>query len=108
MKPSEALRKARDLITLEDRFIKSEAAMLRSGKECFPDDPMAFRFDAFGALECVAGDGGFASSCYEYFIRANGISIGTFTAWGRYPDRTHAEVLAAFDRAIALAEAEGH
>lgn len=44
--------------------------------------------------------------CLGKAIRKGGGSVGPLWRWNDAPERTHAEVMEAFDKAIALAEAE--
>lgn len=65
----------------------------------------AAAFCAEGAMFCAAGEG-FAENALSFFADAipSGYRRG-YLSWNDEPGRTKEEVLAAFDRAIARAEA---
>lgn len=100
MTTAEILRAARALIDTPDKWLHEGGASGRDGdRRCV------------GAAIYDAGDGQVPFSCYEdhpvwgTFKRANGLLGRPLPAWNDEPERTHAEVLDAFDRAIAASEA---
>lgn len=106
MKPSEALRKARQLITPEGAWIKGKWAEDENHIDHLQGkDPGAICFCASGAVQKIKNVS-FAEvkEEEEFFRRVTGEG---FENYNDAFDRTHAEVLDAFDRAADLAEAEG-
>jgi hypothetical protein len=110
MTTAEILSQARDLISEPACWNQGCAARDANGREIeAPDDGVeaaqhedAVMWCAGGAIMWVAGDD-YASAQY-LFERANEIQSVRIGPWN---DRaTHADVLAAFDRAIAVASAE--
>lgn len=100
MSAVETLRKARELLTPEGAWIQGTAARAADRQQVEPDGSNAVCWCSMGALS-ASGD----------WVRARTLllrSIGgsrSLVDWNDAPERTHAEVLAAFDRAIVLAEA---
>ena len=94
-----ALRRAED----PDRWTTGCAARDANGRSVMPERLEAVRFDGIGALfRLTPGES-------ELRDRAVGVletvaGLWGWTAWQDTPGRTHAEVLAAMDRAIASAE----
>lgn len=95
MKPSEVLRAARKLV--EDPALWARGTGYDGCALCVSM--------AISEAAKVSG------VCSADFIFARAIGVKDETAgvyaWNDAPERTHAEVLEAFDRAIALAESEG-
>ena len=105
MKPSEALRKARELLTPEGAWTKRKAARDRLGNEVYAADPDAVCYCSYGAIWHFELSGSLEDRLEDFLFQAiDGLPIAQ---WNDADNRTHAEVLAAFDRAIALAEAAG-
>lgn len=102
MKPSEALRKARELITPEGAWIQHQLAMSAEGKPLAGHEPGAVCFCARGAMQKVWDDWHWDPPGSEYLMKVMEQDIGR---WNN--KHTHAEVLDAFDKAIALAEEAG-
>ena len=104
MKPSEALRKARKLITQEEAWIRGLYAEDDRGNALYGNEPGAIKFCAVGAMQHINDSRVFSGQFPEsVFLKdAMGSHIAEFNN-----SHTHAEVLNAFDRAIVLAEAEG-
>lgn len=102
------LRAARALITPPDRWIKNAAAHTKDGKSVNVRTEGAYSFCALGALAHVISFEEFANRSWEdpdldYLGRGFGLADKTYIA-PMNDKSTHEEVLAAFDRAIALAE----
>lgn len=101
MTVAETLRRAKALIDAPEKWTKGEFARNAKGRPCLPRE--AACFCTVGALVVACGPG--QTSAFEklraHFTRLVGGSIGT---WNDAPERTHAEVMAAFDRAIEIAE----
>jgi hypothetical protein len=89
---ADVLRRARALIDSPEKWIKG-AYGLRA------DDPHC----VYGALDVVAH----MRPCRGFELFREAVGTRHIEAWNDAPERTHAEVMAAFDRAIELAEAEG-
>jgi hypothetical protein len=71
------------------------------GRKVLPWEPAAECWCSYGAIAFAVGDGvGIASACAEL---RSAIGHGDIVPWNDAPERTQAEVLAAFDRAIAEA-----
>lgn len=87
---ADVLRRARALIDSPEKWCKG-AMRTEDGRRCI-----------FGAIDDAAGRLAIDES--HLFSRATGIR--NIAEWNNAPERTHAEVLAAFDRAIALAESD--
>lgn len=71
-------------------------------------DAGATSWDPVGALSAVLGRRGPYLECSALLKRANGLSSSTdLGEWNDAPERTQAQVVAAFSRAIELAISEG-
>ena len=101
----EVLVKARELIATPERWTKEVSAKDAAGKEVSVHSSSASCFCMTGAVDFVAKRAGVYANAYYYLKMANGIR-GNVWHWNDAPKRTHAEVLEAFDRAIALASTE--
>jgi hypothetical protein len=104
MKPSEILRAARKKIEKPECWTKDRAARRIDGKGTYEQDPRAVCWCMTGATAAVDLDDA-GCSADTYLVMAVGEQF--VPDWNDDPSRTHAEVLAAFDRAIELAEKEG-
>lgn len=104
---ADVLRRARVLIDSPEKWLKYAVAEM-GGKHvrCFngeqPDIIGADRLCVLGAIHAAAPYGQ-RVRMRSLFIKLNGGG----GIWNDAPERTHADVLRAFDRAIELAEAEG-
>ena len=97
------LRDVRALIADPDRWAMGCAARDVHGQSVMPERPEAVRFSAFGALVRLAPE---AHEIRDRAAEVLNAATGPF-GWAVWEDalgRTHAEVLAAMDRAIAAAE----
>lgn len=99
MTPSEILKAARQKITPPEAWTKRAAARDHLGATVFADDKTAVCWCSIGAVWATA------YLCDEAASYLDEVAGGAITLFNDAPERTHAEVLAAFDRAIALAEA---
>jgi len=69
--------------------------------------PQACRFCALGATHRAAGtSAGVAADCCAALRQALGMPGVGIDQWNDAPERTQSDVLALYDRAIALARAE--
>jgi hypothetical protein len=112
LKPSEALRRAKQLISEERYWTTYIAARDVHGKQCMPSSEEAFSFCMYGAVDRIhKSRKGWTTSegyCFitdylERVVKEHGHDyVSSFN-----DHSTHNEVLAAFDEAIALAESEG-
>lgn len=120
---AEILRKAKALIAAEEQWTQEEFARdhddnttARWEGEFSLFQPCSFC--ALGAVsQAIAGHpfgdelGGLEmprfKKCRDYLSAAAGVDAtpASFAFWNDLPERTHAEVMAVFDKAIALAEA---
>lgn len=101
---ADILRAARELIATPDRWTKEWYA--RDAKGEWADLSKATCFCAVGALAKASGvddPTGFEDEDISHFL-AVAVGCDYIVAWNDRAERTHPEVLAAFDRAIALAE----
>lgn len=110
MTTREILIAARALIATPERWTQGDRARDAAGAPIDPCDPRAVCWCISGALEAADPSGsdmdGFigAALALEKVI----VGLGHRAAIGDFndaPERTHAEVLAAFDKAIAATEA---
>ena len=102
MSAVETLRKARELLTPEGAWGQGRDAENAAGLPCSPGDEGAVCWCSYGAMNRA----GQAEKARPFFMAATGADdYAGVVGWNDAPDRTHAEVLAAFDRAIELAEA---
>lgn len=109
MTPAEILREARALIDAPEKWTQGEWARDSHGDASSPDDSDCECFCIEGAIWRVArGRNNLpAMKTARLFWVANGLSCRTdIPKFNDAAERTHAEVMAAFDRAIALAEKE--
>lgn len=104
MTPKEILIAARAKIEAPERWGKGRFSRLSDGSPCYPDDDRAFCFCAEGAV-FASGARWAAKAKAMTFLRdaAVGDEFTSIPDWNDAPTRTHTEVIAAFDRAIAAA-----
>ena len=97
------LRDVRALIADHDRWTTGCAARDAHGQSVMPERPEAVRFSAFGALVRMVTE---AHEIRDRAAEALNAATGPFgwAVWEDAPGRTHAEVLATLDQAIAVAE----
>ena len=97
------LRDVRALIADPDRWAMGCAARDAQGQAVMPERPEAVRFSAFGAPVRLAPA---AHEIRDRAAEALNAAVGPegWNWWEDAPGRTHAEVLAALDRAIAAAD----
>ena len=108
MKPGDLLREARELLSVAERWTKEGAFLDAAGRARWPGSPTATCFCMVGAVHHVQHLHG-----AEHYLAARdavallrdvlgpGVAL---VLWNDAPERTHAEVLVVFDRAIALAD----
>lgn len=111
------LKAVRELLAVPERWTVEYLARNSDGKNVPDDDPAATRFCLVGAIYKISIEGG-ETSRYGYelgrvvdLIRFIGeVAYGhqlpprSLADWNDQPGRTHAEVLALLDKAIATAE----
>lgn len=113
MKPSEALRKARDLIEPADKWGRTFCAVDFEGRMVDATSIDAVCFCSEGALrrvlalkeDTILGQAGVGGQSLRYLEKVTNADF--IWQWNDDPDVDHAEVLAAFDKAAALAEEAG-
>lgn len=104
MKSSEVLRRARARIEKPENWTKGALARYATGERTVESAaPGVTCWCALGALDWAEPVGWFR----VYGRVCEAIGGPDLPRWNDAPERTHAEVLDAFDRAIALAEQEG-
>ncbi len=108
MTTAEVLRKALALIDTPEKWTKVVIARNAHGKEVSHRSADAVCFCMDGAL-ARAADLEISRGRYEYEGATRAIRTATgereYWLWNDAPERTHAEVVAAFQKAIAAAEA---
>ncbi len=102
------LEKAREL--MRRGWCKYASARTRDGLETYPSDQHAVSFCASGACERVVSDQHYSSTktfpaSVDYnaamMFLCGALRTNSIPEWNDDPDRTKAQVLVAFDRAIA-------
>ena len=93
------LRKARKLIEKRERWIKFHLAETKDGGVVPATSKAAVLFCALGALQRAANTDSWDFPATDAFGKAIGTDKIGF--WNNRPRRTHAQVLRAFDKAIA-------
>ena len=100
---ADLLRAARALIANPDRWTTGCAARDAHGRSVMPEQLEAVRFDGIGALFRLTPDEPDLRDRAVWALDTVAGSRG-WTAWQDAPGRTHAEILAAMDRAIAASD----
>lgn len=102
MTPSEILRKAKALIDTPEKWIQEAYAVNDKGWEVELSNPSACKFCSLGAIHRINDDNDDAhDATFDYLKNA----MGTYVD-GYNDTHTHAEVMAKWDEAISLAEAD--
>lgn len=104
MKPSEALRKARELITPEGAWMQRHLISADGDTGVRPGDPRANCFCSMGAILQLGLDD--PDDVFDFLMLVIG-EQASLVKFNDAPDRTHEDVLAAFDAAAAFAEEAG-
>lgn len=109
--PSQILRKARELISDPERWTKGAFARNAQGASVSYRHDAATCFCSVGAVERAAFKDGVddnqpISVALRALYRGKLYAIPSIAAFNDRDDTTHGDVLAMFDRAIALAEDE--
>ncbi|WP_454813801.1 DUF6197 family protein [Labrys neptuniae] len=114
MTPLEILKQARELISVPERWTRGESARDYNGDYVAENSPSAVCWCALGSMSAVNGGhgGGIYSAARDLLVQAispipaltEGGAIGIVAEFN--DSHTHAEVLAAFDRAILEARSE--
>lgn len=99
MTTADTLRAARALIEKPERWAQGAVALKANGEACPATSNSACQWCASGAVEMVAQDYKESNAALRLLYEVIGSPIGEFN-----DDHTHAEVIAAFDRAVELAE----
>lgn len=110
----DTLRRAREWISNPKHWCQDAPACDRYGNHLNPTDYDAVRWCAAGSIERVLhGQSGYRDAVHA--LAKHGLDVdapslflllGKVSLWNDYRGRTHAEVLAAFDRAIEKLEKE--
>lgn len=102
MTPAEILRAAKAKIEKPENWCQHNYAQTKQGRPIGANEANACRWCAIGALRAVGGSGGRAID----FLAMAAHEAGAPTIWILNDTADHAAVLAAYIRAIALAEGE--
>lgn len=102
MTPAETLRRARALIERPEAWTKGTSARWHR-QPVDVESPLATCWCAFGAIRRQSVDRATQDRAIGRLRRFSGPNV---VDWNDAPERTHAEVIEAFDRAIEKAEAE--
>jgi len=119
MKPSEILSEARNLLSDPDRWTQWYYARDEKGNHRQAQSKDAVCFCSIGAIMKASGretsiHQKHTGQDLEYLAQAmrpdrQGMSVGqAITRFNDASDRSHKEVLAAFDKAIVIAQTEGN
>jgi hypothetical protein len=104
MKTSDILIAAKARIDSPEKWCKGVSWRTKSGDvtEC---SEIAYSCCGYGAITAVLSEDNRASMPHIQANTTLELAIGgqLFSRWNDAPERTHAEVMAAFDRAIAIA-----
>ena len=101
----DALVRARGLV--ERGWCQGWFARDADGYEVAAVSPQACRFCALGAIRHATNVFVEGDNCIRLVLRAGGNeALGDLFTWNDAPERTQADVLALYDRAIALAREE--
>lgn len=98
------LQRAKAEVTDPNRWIKGAAFVWHPSDPSIDEySPMVIGMCAAAAMVRAAGPANrsYAEAAIRVFEEANGLPYGHVPPWNDHIDRTHAEVIAAFDRAIA-------
>jgi len=100
----EILRKAKALIDAPEKWSKRFAAANAAGAMVLPTHREARRFCALGAIaRAQKADYILAGPVVTAFRSGAALGSRPISSWNDAPGTTHADVMAAFDRAIELA-----
>jgi hypothetical protein len=107
MSVTDNLRAARALIEDPKHWTQDDLALNAAGEPAISYEE-AVCFCSMGATGCAAYRHGYANGGFDADEFLNKVAqmagFGTISRFNDAPARTHAEVLAAFDKAIELAE----
>ena len=101
MKPSQILRKAKALIDSPEKWLKGSYAADEHGNALQIDNQIACKFCSVGALQKICDDANVYFGAMFYLGRETSNNVAIFN-----DTHTHAEVMAKWDEAIALAETD--
>ena len=101
----EILKKARELISDPSRWTQGTYARNSNGSQEFIMSPAAVCFCTIGAVRRVCGDKSYGHALFSLAARLPDPPL-ELSDFNDAPNRTHAEVLALFDKAIKAEEAK--
>lgn len=109
MKPSEVLRAARAKIDTPEKWMRGAYARVgeHAIRSAFTIPPNADSYCSIGACFSACNSAGDFRNAHRAINQLSLVIGRPIDSWNDAPERTHAEVLAAFDAAIVRAEAEG-
>jgi len=100
----EILKAAKQVISKPEAWCQGDEARTETDEVVTPDNSLAVKFCMLGSTFKIA-DSDAGRSARRFLYRTMGDSEVDLVDWNDAPERTHAEVMAKFDEAIALAEA---
>ena len=104
MTTAELLYEARAVIDTEDKWTQGALARNAGGQELVSVlSPGAVCYCAGGAIAVAFGER-YPDGSSPVWLALEAVISGVIPTWNDKPERTHAEVLAAFDKAIEVAE----
>lgn len=106
MKTSEALQKAKELISTPEKWAQGDIAFDSNGEPTSALSICAERWCSLGAIVRVDGGVNYTFGNSRRML-SDALSGNKIADWNDATGRTHEEVMDAFDRAIALAISEG-
>lgn len=110
MKPSEVLRAAREKIATPEKWTRGVEAKNACGDGVSAFSHSAVGFCIIGALSLITSTYGDEQHDYcaatRYLRLGIGEPVHSLSLWNDAPERTHVDVIDAFTKAIAIAEAE--
>lgn len=96
------LADAKALISAPERWTQGEFARDSHGHRAYWGGELAKCYCSIGAINAVTHENAVLTMNKPYMILGSQVG-GSIVVWNDAPERTHAEVMAAFDKAIEIA-----